>query len=271
MTETARRVRTEQAPADPGDLQRHMAGTYFAIRAGMGVLAAALPPLLWLGGRLGDGEPLRCSMSAYYWSPTMRDPFVGILVAIGVFLYLYKGFSRAENWALNLAGALAVGVALVPTSPRCGEGTITAPSLHGIFAVLFFLSIAYVAVFRASDTLSLVRDARRARGFREVYRALGALMVVAPLSAVGLGVAVRRGTTGGPMLFLAESLAVLTFAAYWLVKSREMSETDAERLALDRELARVSAPKPAGVESPGSLVRREPEDARYGITSRTGL
>ena len=90
--------------ADAAQLQRHMSGTYFSLRVGMGVLAAALPPLLWLGGRLGDGEPLRCSMSAYYYSATMRDTFVGTLVAVGVFLYLYKGFSRQENWALNLAG-----------------------------------------------------------------------------------------------------------------------------------------------------------------------
>src|SRR3954470_19189079 len=147
--------------ADAGALQQHMAGTYFALRVGMGALAAALPLLLWLGGHFADREPLRCSMSAYYYSSAMRDTFVGTLVAIGVFLYLYKGFSRQENWALNLAGALAVGIALRPTTPRCDDaGGLT---LHGSFAVLFFLAIAYVCLFRASDTLSLVRDARRAR------------------------------------------------------------------------------------------------------------
>lgn len=245
-------------------LQRHMAGTYFALRVGMGVLAAALPPLLWIGGRLRDGEPLRCSMSAYYWSPTMRDPFVGALVAIGAFLYLYKGFSRQENWALNLAGVLAVGIAMVPTGPRCRDGGFSL-SAHGTFAVFFFLAIAYVCVFRASDTLSLIRDTRRADRFRGVYRTLGILMIVSPALAALFNVALQSGSRESSLVFFVEAFAVFTFAAYWLVKSREMSETDAELLALDHKLKRVSAAKPAGARSPGVLVQVEPDDSMQGM------
>jgi hypothetical protein len=79
------------------DLQKRIAGAYFSLRLGMGVPAAIFPPTLWLGGWFGDQEPLRWSMSSYYYSPVMRDKFAGILCAIGVFLYLYKGFSRQEN------------------------------------------------------------------------------------------------------------------------------------------------------------------------------
>ena len=244
--------------ADAGALQRHMAGTYFALRMGMGALAAALPVLLWLGGRFADGEPLRCSMSAYYYSPAMRDTFVGALVAIGVFLYLYKGFSRQENWALNLAGTLAVGIAMRPTTPGCSDAA-GAFTLHGTFAVLFFLSIAYVCLFRASDTLSLIRDARRARRLRAVYRALGALMIVSPAIAVALGVLMRSEGHDSPALFLVEAFAVFTFAAYWLTKSREMSATDAERLALERKLQPVRSAKPVGTSSPGQLVQVDAE------------
>lgn len=245
--------------ADAGALQRHMAGTYFALRIGVGSLAAALPILLWLGGRFADGEPLRCSMSAYYYSPAMRDTFVGVLVAIGTFLYLYKGFSRSENWALNLAGALAVGIAMRPTTPRCDDagGPLT---LHGTFAVSFFLAIAYVCLFRASDTLSLIRDARRARRLRTIYRTLGALMIVAPAIAAGLAVLVSSGTQGKPTLFLVEAAAVFTFAAYWLIKSREMSATNAEGLALERKLQPAAHAKPADSSTPGRLVQIEPEE-----------
>lgn len=248
-------------PVDAGALQRHMAGTYFALRLGMGVLAAALPPLLWLGGHLGDREPLRCTMSAYYYSPTMRDPFVGVLVAIGVFLYLYKGFSRQENWALNLAGALAVGIAMVPTSPGCTNdgGFLT---LHGAFGVLFFLSIAYVCVFRADDTLSLLRDTTAAERFRAIYRGLGILMLLSPLIAAALSVGLQSGTPGHSLIFFVEALAVFTFAAYWLAKSREMGATDAERLALERKLKHAIAPASAVERSPGRLVQVEPDEPR---------
>jgi hypothetical protein len=246
--------------ADAGQLQKHMAGTYFALRRGMGALAAALPPLLWLGGRFGDGEPLRCSMSAYYYSPAMRDTFVGVLVAIGVFLYLYKGFSRQENWALNLAGALAVGIAMVPTTPSCEDGgrRLTA---HGTFAVMFFLSIAYVCVFRASDTLSLVRDTRMAERLRATYRGLGALMVVSPGVAWALDVLLQPGSRGRSLVFFVEAVAVLTFATYWLVKSRELGATEAERLALERKLKPVSRTIPRPERAPGRLVQIEPESA----------
>jgi len=244
--------------ADAGQLQKHMAGTYFTLRIGMGVLAAALPPLLWLGGRLLDREPLRCSMSAYYYSPAMRDTFVGAVVAIGVFLYLYKGFSRQENWALNLAGALAVGVALVPTGPRCEEGG-GAFTLHGTFAVLFFVSIAYVCIFRASDTLSLIRDTRKAERLRTTYRALGAFMIVSPVVAAVLSFVLQPGERGRSLVFFVEALGVFTFAAYWLTKSRELSATDAERLALERKLQPTVHPKPAVESGPGRLVQIEPD------------
>ena len=87
------------------ELQAHMVGTYHNLRVGIGVIGLALPVLLWLGGKFLDGMPLRGSMSAYYYSPTMRNVFVGILFAIGVGLYLYKGFSTKENWALNAAAS----------------------------------------------------------------------------------------------------------------------------------------------------------------------
>ena len=250
-------MRVKTSDTDAGQLQKHMSGTYFALRVGMGVLAAVLPFLLWLGGRLVDAEPLRCSMSAYYHSPAMRDTFVGALVAIGVFLYLYKGFSRQENWALNLAGVLAVGIAMVPTGLQCGEGG--GPfTLHGTFAVMFFLSIAYVCVFRAPDTLSLIRDAREATRLRTAYRWLGAVMVLSPMAAAALTFLLPHGARGRSVFFV-EALAVLTFATYWLIKSREMSATDAERLALERKLQPASSVTPAVDGGPGRLVQIEPE------------
>lgn len=245
--------------ANAGELQKHMSGTYFSLRMGMGLLAFALPLLLGLGGWLYESEPLRCSMSAYYHSPAMRDLFVGSLVASGMLLYLYKGFSRQENWALNLGGALAVGIAMVPTGPHCGEssGPFT---LHGTFAVLFFLSIAYVCIFRASDTLSLVRDAEKAARFRTSYRVFGALMVVSPMIAAALAFALQAGRRGSSLVFFVETLAVFTFAAYWLTKSRELSATEAERLALEGKLQPASHPKPPVKSGPGVLLQSAPEE-----------
>jgi hypothetical protein len=231
-------------------LQGHIAGTYASLRIGVGVVGAALPVALWLGGWIGDGQSLRASMSAYYYSPTMGDVFVGTLVAVGVILFLYKGFSASEDWGLNLAGLFAAGVALVPTDPA------RAVSWHGIFAILFFGCIAYICIFRASDTLSLVRDTTRARRLRRIYRSLGAAMIGAPLLAALLAFLLRDASAPSRVVFFVEAAGVWVFALYWLVKSRELHNTGAARLALQGKLRRIAT---ASRSQPGVVVQVEPD------------
>src|SRR5262245_50280910 len=160
---------------EPTSLQEHVLGTYFNLRVGITVLAIIFLLMLALVGLI-LGVPLQGSMSAYYWavptapscspmpalwpSGSLRNEFVGILIAVSAFLYLYKGFSRSENIALNLAGIFGVVVALVPTHwPPCEASA--AVNVHSTAAVLFFLCIAYVSVFRAGDSLSLIEDPDR--------------------------------------------------------------------------------------------------------------
>jgi len=230
---------------DAATLQAHMTRTYHNLRVGIGVIGFALPIVLWVGARL-----LLPSMSDYYYNAAMRDTFVGAVITIGVFLYLYKGFSTKENWALNAAGAFAVAVALVPTRAPDMPASVRSAS-HNTFAVAFFLCIAYVSIFRGSDTLLLIRDTRRAEKLRTVYKALGIGMVVAPLVAVAIGTDSRT--------FLVEAAGVWIFSAYWLVKSREISETDAERLALEGKLQAAPAPPSEAAQvAPGRLMQVEP-------------
>src|ERR1700681_637670 len=106
------------------DLSNQMAATYKVLRLGLTVMAFAFPLLLWIGGHLLADLPLAGSMSAYYHvseplhpdqgapgQGVMRDEFVGILFAVGAILFVYQGYSRLEDYALNLAGVLALGVA----------------------------------------------------------------------------------------------------------------------------------------------------------------
>lgn len=207
------------APPSRGDLYEHISATYRQLRIGLAVVAIALPILLWIG----TGQP-RPSLSDYYHAGGwMRDLFVGSLSVVGVFLVLYKGYSTAEDVALDLAGVAAVAVALVPTDRREVPGIRVEPELSGlvhlIAAVSFFLLIAYVCVFRSGDTLALMDEERR-RGFRRGYRLLGAAMLAAPAAA--WGVRYLPGATAYPYVFFAEFAGVLVFAAFWMVKSREI-------------------------------------------------
>ena len=77
------------------------------------------------------GIDLENSMSHYYVSfPSdnsskrafpMRAWFVGLLLSVGVFLYLYKGLSGNESVALNLGGLVVLGVSLFPMNRDCGQ------------------------------------------------------------------------------------------------------------------------------------------------------
>lgn len=214
-------------------LEEHILATYFTLRIGIAVIAALFPLLLWLGGRLYAGLPLEESMSAYYHAAndgkSMRDWFVGILFATGVFLYLYKGYSNKENYALNLAGVLAIGVAIFPRAQEGGG----AYSLHGACAVAFFLCIAFVCVRCSADTLRLIEDEKLRASFRRLYKILAALMLTSPLIAFVLNTIFRQYKS---LVFYVEAVGIFAFAAYWLTKSRELSITQAERKALRGEL-----------------------------------
>jgi len=83
---------------------------------------------------LWQGEFTQNSISAFYgaYNYAMRDWFVGILWAVGSFLVLYRGFSVAEDWALNIAGLSAILLAINPcycwTEPPAGRHTIADPN-----------------------------------------------------------------------------------------------------------------------------------------------
>jgi hypothetical protein len=220
-------------PASPGELREHITATYLDQRVGIAVIAFAFPILLAAGGWLWYRLPLQPSMSAYYHTG-MRNVFVGVLFAIGGALYLYKGFSRAEDYVLNAAGALAVVVALVPTRPPGTPHTV-ASTLHWVAAVLFFLCTAYVCIFRASDTLPLVGDGRLAEQYDRLYRLLGSVMILSPISAWVLHEALPYRST---YVFLVEVVCVWTFAAYWMAKGIEIAQSQAEERIACGELVR---------------------------------
>lgn len=226
------------------ELQEHMLGSYFGLRKGLVAIAVAFPLTLWLGAIvIGDGG-LQGSLSAYYYTG-MRNWFVGLLVAVGACLYLYKGFSTSENVALNLAGLFVVGVAMIPTEADCGD-SCTPVTTHRAVAVLFFLCIAYVAIFKGQETLRLMKDEPTRKRYRRIYRTLGTIMVVSPLVALISSLMLEASTGKKYLVVFAEWLAVWIFATYWLIKSREMVFTSAERRALDQKLETKPSPAAAG-------------------------
>lgn len=245
----------------PREFESQITDTYQFMRIGMGVLALVFPfAMVLVGWGLMRIAPLT-SLSAYYHS-NMRDVFVGVLCAIGFCLFLYKGFSQREDFALNLAGALAVGIASFPMSPDivlacqrlCEDGACLAESVrfdrtfdvllglhgqvlgwhlsvHGTCAVLFFVSIAYVCIFCAKRTLHLIPDQTVRRRYLRTYQGFGVAMVAAPLCvALVLRLAPGSRTDCGNFTVIGiEAAGVIVFALYWLTKTYEAKKYGADK------------------------------------------
>lgn len=243
---------------EPIDLREHMLASYRTLRVVLFIIALSFPWVLGVGGYISrDRLGLQPSMSDYYHANAaatrehaaraqqdhdrvqldagrglMRNWFVGVLFGISALLIVYKGYRPAENVALNLAGFFAVLVALRPNAWDQLESS-KLPSLHSIFAVCFFLCIAYVCIFCASATLPLVKEEGRRAHYRRIYKLMGYVMVASP--AVAYILILVFGAQNS-FIFFAEVCGVYAFAAYWLVKTREISETDADRKAARGEI-----------------------------------
>lgn len=216
------------------ELQEHIFSTYLTLRYGIILIGALLPVIVWAVGEV-NGVSLRNSISAYYLpiegqvEAPSRNWFVGGLFAVAALLYLYKGFSKAENIALNLAAIFAVGVAIFPTE----EGK--AYTLHGFCAISLFACLVYVVWFRARDTLSLVPGNATPSPalYRRMYGVVGGVMLASPLTAFVLNSVIG---TESSYVFFIEVAGIWAFASYWLIKSSELKKSAATAKALDAEI-----------------------------------
>jgi hypothetical protein len=219
-------------PRETGPGSERYVRSYVTVRFAIGVLGLALPFLLVLVEPiLFDGQPFpRGSLSAYYYSG-MRELFVGVLWAIGVFLVLYKltEFSW-ESRLSTLAGFAVVLVALFPTA-RPGEGVRLTPlqdllgegrveRIHFTAAAVFIGSLAPITYFFGKEEgKRTARPGRRSGRFWKAYHwtCTGVIVAAAAL-------ALFAGITGEPDkgLLIAEAVAVWGFAASWLMKGAEL-------------------------------------------------
>ncbi|RJG55509.1 hypothetical protein D0Z70_08900 [Sphingobium terrigena] len=212
------------------DLFESISSSYFMLRRGLAVVAFLLPIALWI---VAGPEYLQTSISAYYHfshvadgmsaygAGAARNIFVGVLWMVGAFLYFYKGYSWQEDVALNIAGIAAIGIALFPMDWPEHAATTTA-KIHYSSAVIFFVAIAYVCVFRSGDTLSIMEDGDVRRRFKRIYSVLGILMIACPVAVLLI-----HFLSGSPeknyVVLLVELAGVWVFSTFWITKSREIA------------------------------------------------
>ncbi len=128
----------------------------YTIRRAIGILGITLPLILLLGNLwLSDCKQVLPSISMYYFS-FMGDVFVGIVVAISIFLFNYKGYDSSDNLAGKLACFFGLCVAFFPPYLKVESLPCTKipykhePAfgyIHTGAAVLFFIVLAVYCLF----------------------------------------------------------------------------------------------------------------------------
>ncbi|MEE4288455.1 MAG: hypothetical protein V2J14_03720 [Erythrobacter sp.] len=180
---------------------------------GIGLLALLIPIVLPLVG----GYEGHFSISYFYHVPVARNWFVGLLFAVGVFLILFQGLSRAENLLLSLAGVFLILVALVPTgTDQCNESLF---SWHAAFALAFFACLFVVAIFFSKSRLDYILWPPLRARFKRAYDATGCLMIGLPILAYGVHLV--DGRDCGHEIYWIEFAAIAAFSAFWFVKTWE--------------------------------------------------
>jgi hypothetical protein len=223
----------------------------------IGAVGFFLPQLLVLIAAARPDHPadrwkLLPSISAYYYTGAVAA-FVGLLVALALFLLAYQGYKNKwhalDVWTARIAALAAIGVAFFPTAAP--DGYSPAPwwrewmgMAHYGSAIVLFCSFAFFSLFlfRRTDTPKSERGPRSLdQTLRNViYLTSGGAILGDIVWAAIVGVLNNNaygGVTDRP-IFWAEAGALEAFAISWLVKGRALG-------TLWRFVMRLPTPAPA--------------------------
>lgn len=212
-----------QQPAQPGERPDDLSGRRH--RQVIGYLGLALPILLVQVVRLRPNAPsdhwLGNSISAYYWTGAVSF-FVGLLVALSLFLLTYRGYAnethKYDRIVAVIAGISAAIVAVFPMTPPPGVATLPwwadwINIVHKSAAIVLFSMFAVFSLwlFRKTDPNEQPSDDKKRRN--AIYLMCGIGIIAGMAWAL---IAARAGNS----IFWPESMALVFFATSWLVKGQ---------------------------------------------------
>ncbi|MEO7991199.1 MAG: DUF998 domain-containing protein [Chryseolinea sp.] len=198
------------------------------MRNAIGWLGSMLPVALIVGSFLfGPCDIIQPSISHYYFT-NMREVFVGLMCAVGLFLFSYKGHSRLDSMVSNAAGLFAFGVALFPTNAIDGYhcqheiiSFINVPFhsvIHFTCAGLFFFTLSMMSLLlftKSKETKENQTDEKRTRNV--IYKVCGWIMLVS-IAIIAISGPVLHVDETSQITFWFETVALLAFGISWLTK-----------------------------------------------------
>jgi hypothetical protein len=227
-----RNVETRPDPDTDKNATRYVR-SYLWMRVGIGALGIALPLLLlFIDKAAFHGNPFpRGSLSVYYYSG-MRDEFVAILSATGIFLITYKVAERnLDNTASLLAGVSAALIPLFPTGKPpyahvpltplqklIGESWCT--RVHFTASAAFLVSLALITFFfGVREGNRPARPGKRSPKFWRWFH--WSCTILMGLALLWIVITLSVGWPPRALLF-GEWVSAWAFGASWLGKGAEL-------------------------------------------------
>ncbi len=177
----------------------------------------------------------KSSISHYYYT-TMGEIFTGVLSAVALFMFCYKGHAKREkerglsdSFVTNAAAAFAFGVVIFPTSTaenccitdniRSFMSSQNTGYIHFTFAALFFIALSYMCLvnFRRSGEINVTgKDSRRT-----IYLICGLVMLACLLIIFVYAMWLEPPSNCSAkhhVVFIFETIALIAFGISWLTK-----------------------------------------------------
>ncbi|MDN3584244.1 hypothetical protein [Mucilaginibacter flavus] len=214
----------------PSPPPNEMVLSYRQIRRAVGILGLVLAPgLILINYFFGHCTQIQDSISHYYYT-VAGTLLVGILCAVGLFLYTYRGVNKWDRWASNFAAICAFGVAFSPCnmSPACLKCDVLhyldnsfRNGVHLGSAVSLFVTQALMSLFLFTKT-DKEHPGPRKRARNMIYRTCGIVMLIAMVGMLGLLNADFQKLMGRTALFILETITLSAFGISWLVKGETL-------------------------------------------------
>jgi hypothetical protein len=195
--------------------------SYAALRKTVGYFGLLLPVVVLAIGIALPPHRLLGSISAYYYVPYAGAVFVGVLWAIGVFLWFYD-YRQADNVLTSAAGTCAMGVAIFPTAKEGIPRTLfSSATVHLVCAAAFFgvLAVLSIFYFTRGDTTGRARKKIRNRVYVACGVVIAGALIVAAIAPLVMG---RDLYNHRHVLFFCETAASWAFGVSWLVKGQAL-------------------------------------------------
>lgn len=215
---------------NPGNEQDNLLISYKTLRKAVGILGITLPLTLIIGSRfIGKCDLIQHSISHYYYT-IMGDVFVGTLCAFGIFLITYKGYTKTDNVASNLAGLFAICIALFPTYEnsdfQCCIYNLPIndfrTGVHYGSAALFFIALAFMSFFLFTKSSGDKTPQKIIRN--RIYR-ICAIVIVMSIILIFMYhniTSIQNKFSEYQVVFWLESIALFAFGFSWLVKGEAL-------------------------------------------------